>query len=362
MARPLREPIPRIDTSPELYQELKGCTRLTPGEVWEDPIAGHRVGVLDATDPSAVGDLMQGERALAAVQDPPYNFAVGGAGSPGLFAQSLQDYVEFTRGWVTNTLEHLQEHAHLYIWMGADQRRDFQPLADVVILLREFPELESRSWITVRNQRGYGTQHNWMAVRQELLYYRRGKPGFAVQHTAIPRLLRGYYKNVGGRRTETGERSHSDTIRPGNVWIDVQQVFYRSLENVPGAYAQKPLAAVERILAAAEPATRAPGVTPSAKGVSAGRGAPAATPEIVLDLFAHSGTTLLAAERRGLRCFTADVDPVFAEITIRRLEHYRRTGRRGWQCDHPFPELASSGGEASEEAGDASDDAGSATE
>lgn len=322
MSRPLREPIPRIDTNPELYARLKQLARLDPGEIWEDPRRGHRVGVVDATDTTGLARLVDGRRPGMAVQDPPYNFAVGGSSSPGLFATELEHYLAFTREWVANTVDLLADDAHLYIWLGADQRRGFQPAADVAILLREESRLESRSWITVRNQRGYGTQSNWMAVRQEILYYRKGKPDFTVQHTAIPRLLRGYYKSVGGRRTETGERSRGDTIRPGNVWMDVQQVFYRSRENVPGAYAQKPLAAIHRLLASGE--------GPEADG---GDG------NAVLDLFAHSGTTLLAAEQRDRLCITADRDPVFAELTIRRLEHYRRTGRPGWQCDHPFPEL-----------------------
>jgi site-specific DNA-methyltransferase (adenine-specific) len=59
---------------------------------------------------------------------------------------------------------------------------------------------------------------------------------------------------------------------------------------------------------------------------------------LVVDFFAHSGTALLAAEINGRRCFTADVDPVFCEIAIRRLEHFRKTRRLGWQNSHPFEE------------------------
>jgi len=323
MSRRLREPIPRIDTNRALYQQLLPLARLAPGEVWEDPKEGHRVGVLDATDAEQVERLMQGQRAYAAIHDPPYNFAVGGQTSEGLSARSLSSYLDFTRRWVANSVDALADEGHLYVWMGADQRHGFQPVADVAVLMRDFPELESRSWITVRNQRGYGTQGNWMAVRQEILYYRRGVPEFTVQHTEIPRLLRGYYKDVRGRRRENSERSRSDTIRPGNVWMDIQQVFYRSLENVPGAYAQKPLSAIERLLASTAAASRA------ASGANA----------LVIDFFAHSGTTLVAAERIGLPCYTMDRDPVFAELTIRRLEHYRRSGRPGWQCENPFPEL-----------------------
>ena len=121
---------------------------------------------------------------------------------------------------------------------------------------------------------------------------------------------------MNGKKTENLERSKSENIRPGNVWVDVQQVFYRVEENVPGCYAQKPLKAVERLL-----------LTSSAED------------DTVLDCFAHSGTTLIAGERLGRRVLTFDVDPVFAELTIRRLEHYRGTGRTGWQWHNPFPEM-----------------------
>jgi hypothetical protein len=31
--------------------------------------------------------------------------------------------------------------------------------------------------------------------------------------------------------------------------------------------------------------------------------------------------------------------PIFAEIAIRRLEHFRKTGKTGWQWQNPFPEI-----------------------
>ncbi|NQU24714.1 MAG: site-specific DNA-methyltransferase, partial [Candidatus Nealsonbacteria bacterium] len=198
----------------------------------------------------------------------------------------------------------------------ADQNDGFQPLPDFMVMMRDQP-FAPRSFITMRNQRGYGTQKNWMAIRQELLYYVKGKPTFNVDatYTDIPKILRGYYKEVGGKITENLERSRSDTIRAGNVWVDVQQVFYRMEENVSGCFAQKPLKSIDRIVRA-----------------SSGPG------DLVIDLFAHSGTTLLACEILDRRCFTVDVDPIYAEIAIRRLERYRVTGRLGWQNGHPFQE------------------------
>ena len=163
----------------------------------------------------------------------------------------------------------------MYIWLGADQNNNFQPLADFITMMKD-SGFSSRSFITMRNQRGYGTQKNWMSIRQELLYYTKGKPDFNIEaeYTDIPKVLKGYYKKVNGKETENSERSKSEFIRAGNVWIDIQQVFYRMIENVNGCYAQKPLKAIDRIINAG-----------SNKG------------EIVTDFFSHSGTTLISAEK-----------------------------------------------------------------
>jgi len=274
--------------------------------VWRDEIKGHVVACADATDKRFVSPLFADHAPpTLAVHDPPYNMVA-------FERRPVGEYINWCRRWVELTYTLLADNSALYVWLGANQKKHFQPLPQFMAMMAE-TGFESRSLITLRNQRGYGTQKNWMAVRQELLYYTKGKPPFDAQYTDIPKILRGYYKEVGGVTKENLERSRSDCIRPGNVWVDIQQVFYRMEEHVPGCYAQKPLKAIERIVAASS----RPG-------------------ETVIDFFAHSGTTLLACERLGRRCLTMDIDPVFAEITIRRLERYRTAGRAGWQRGHPF--------------------------
>jgi site-specific DNA-methyltransferase (adenine-specific) len=260
--------------------------------------------------------LFGNKKAGLLINDPPYNIKVGSANTKALSKVMPLDYLEFSRRWIGLSDRMSKKNSSLYIWIGADQRDGFQPLPEIIGLMREHKTFRSRSMITLRNQRGYGTQKNWMSVRQELLYYIKGSPEFNVVYTDIPKVLKGYYKEVGGVRTENIERSRSENIRPGNVWMDIQQVFYRMEENVPGAYAQKPIKAIERIILAS-----------SLKG------------DLIGDFFSHSGTTLLAAERLKRKCYTCDIDPVFAELTIRRLERYRATGKTGWQWQNPFPEL-----------------------
>jgi DNA modification methylase len=300
-------PLPRLDTSPDLRSRLIPFCRLRLGDVWRDPEGKHCVGCVDATDAKAVTALVGDTSPTLAIHDPPYNLVA-------FERRSIQEYADWARRWVRLTHAILAKDASLYVWLGAAQNDGFQPLADFMVMMRDEP-FSPRSFITMRNQRGYGTQKNWMAVRQELLYYVKGAPPFHIEaeYTDIPKILRGYYKEINGALTENLERGKSDTIRAGNVWVDIQQVFYRMEENVSGCYAQKPLKCIERIVRASSQPN-----------------------DVIVDFFAHSGSTLLAAEILERRCLTADVDPIYCEMTIRRLEQYRRSGRLGWQNGHPF--------------------------
>ncbi|MEA3296319.1 MAG: site-specific DNA-methyltransferase [candidate division Zixibacteria bacterium] len=292
-------------SNPEIIALLLPSCRLKPGEIWCDPEGKHVVGCGDAADSSFIELTMRERCAVLAIQDPPYNLVM-------FETRSVGEFITWCRRWIDTTNAVLADDASLYIWLGADQNNHFQPLPQFIMMMAQ-TDFNSQSYITMRNQRGYGTQKNWMAVRQELLCYTKGRPCFHVQYTDIPRILRGYYKEVRGVLTENTARGRSDCIRPGNVWVDIQQVFYRMRENVNGCPAQKPLKSIERLVLA-----------------SSNEG------DTVVDSFAHSGTTLIACERLNRRCVTVDLNPLFAEITIRRLERFREIGETGWQRGHPF--------------------------
>lgn len=302
-------PLPRIDNDKTLHSLLLKHCNFKPGEIWGDTDNKHKIGCIDASDNKAVADLMDKKKSSLAVHDPPYNFVA--------FNQlDLEKFIEWSKKWIKITYDSLLPDSSLYIWLGADQNNHFQPLPDFISMMKE-SGFKSKSFITMRNQRGYGTQKNWMSVRQELLFYTKGKPFFDInsEYTDIPKILKGYYKKVNGKVTENLERGKSEFIRAGNVWVDIQQVFYRMEENVNGCYAQKPLKAIARIIEASSKPN-----------------------EMVIDLFAHSGTTLIASEITGRNCYTCDIDPVYCEITKRRLENFRKTGKTGWQNSNPFAE------------------------
>src|SRR5207249_9504425 len=135
----------------------------------------------DATKLEDVKKCFVEEKANLTINDPPYNIVVGNAQTEYLFRIDVKDYLEFSKQWVSNCIRIMADDAHFYVWLGGDYKNDFQPLPDFMIAMRRFKELVPKNFITLRNQRGYGTQKNWMWVRQELLYYAKGNPKFNVE-------------------------------------------------------------------------------------------------------------------------------------------------------------------------------------
>ena len=47
----------------------------------------------------------------------------------------------------------------------------------------------------------------------------------------------------------------------------------------------------------------------------------------VYDPFVGSGTTVIAAERQGRRCFAVEISPAYCDVVVKRWETY--TGKNG---------------------------------
>jgi DNA modification methylase len=62
--------------------------------------------------------------------------------------------------------------------------------------------------------------------------------------------------------------------------------------------------------------------------------------EIVLDAFLGSGTTLIAAERTGRRCYGLELDPTYVDTTIRRWEALTGGSARHADTGRSFDDLA----------------------
>ena len=101
--------VPRLDVAGEFRTRALGCCRLGPGEVWTDPVNGHRVAVMNAADTDAVGELCSGDSPVLVVNDPPYNVSLGTPETDALSVTSLSEYIEWCRQWVVSTVEIIAE-------------------------------------------------------------------------------------------------------------------------------------------------------------------------------------------------------------------------------------------------------------
>ena len=68
--------------------------------------------------------------------------------------------------------------------------------------------------------------------------------------------------------------------------------------------------------------------------------------EIVLDAFLGSGTTVIAAERVGRRCFALEIDPLYVDTAIQRWQAYTGEAARHAATGRSFDEIASTLGDA----------------
>ena len=62
--------------------------------------------------------------------------------------------------------------------------------------------------------------------------------------------------------------------------------------------------------------------------------------EIVLDPFLGSGTTIVAAERTGRRCFGIELDALYVDVIVRRWQSFTRAEARHSTSGKSFNEMA----------------------
>ena len=61
--------------------------------------------------------------------------------------------------------------------------------------------------------------------------------------------------------------------------------------------------------------------------------------DVVLDSFLGSGTTVIAAERTGRRCYGLELDPVYVDVIVRRWQSYTRQTARHAETGRSFAEV-----------------------
>ena len=248
---------------PDRAAELLAKWKVEVGQVWL--LGKHRIMCGDSTIKADVKRLMGDDLAQIIWSDPPWNVNYGGnveeENAQGYKARVMNNdnlgekFPEFVELFVKNFWEFCAPGAPLYVVMGAQE----WPVIDHHLRVRGFHWSSTIVW-----------------VKDQLVLSRKD------YHTQFEPMWYGW-RGDAARLVEVADRKQSDTW-----FIDRPK---KSDEHPT----MKPLELVERSLRNSSQ----PGA-------------------IVLDLFAGSGTTLIASERLGRVCRTMDNDPKFVAVCLER--------------------------------------------
>jgi DNA modification methylase len=245
-----------------------------PGDVFV--LGRHRLVCGDARDPAVLAKLMGAERARLLLTDEPYNKPIRGhitSGDHREFAMASGEMTEmefrtFNLEWIRTTLLHLVEGGVFGTFI------DWRGLHVVQYAAAELALTPLNLIVWAKTNAGMGS------------FYRS-------QHELLPLFKKGEEAHVNNVDLGRGGRWRS------NLWT------YPGASSL-GSGARKGLQD--------HPTVKPVALLADALLDLTGRD------EIVLDPFLGSGSTLIAAERTGRRCYGVEIDPRYVDLIVRRYE------------------------------------------
>ena len=252
-------------------------------DVLDKTILGDTMQVLPYLPPNSV-DLL--------IIDPPYNMdkEFNGAKFKKL---SADDYEEYVNSWIILCLPLLKETATVYVCC------DWGSSGVIEKVLRKYFFVHNR--ITWQREKGRGALSNWKNGMEDVWFATVSKKyTFNVDAVKIRRKVIAPYKQDGQPKDwkETADGKFRDTY-PSNFWDDISIPYWSMPENTAHP-TQKP----EKLLAKLILASSNPG-------------------DVILDPFAGSGTTAVAAKKLGRHYIGIEQNPqycVWAELRLERAD------------------------------------------
>jgi DNA modification methylase len=247
----------------DALEEATKAPRTKPGELWA--LGEHRLLCGDSTKPEDVDRVLAGARAAMAFVDPPYNVSLGDHGGQGRDARK--------RRLANDSLDPVAWESFVRAWA----QTLLVSVDGALYVCMSSKEMPLVSRVLAEEGGHWSDTIIWRKDRFVL--------GRADLQRAYEPIWYGWRESAAHHWC--GDRDQSD------VW-DIARP-----SDSPLAPTMKPLPLMERAI-----------------GNSSVAG------DLVLDLFAGSGSTLIACERTGRRCATVELDPTYAEVALRRWERF----------------------------------------
>ena len=275
------------DCADDLSATPSGPPVTRPGDSWE--LNENRVHCASALDAVAYTALMRGEKAQMVFSDPPYNVRIDGNVS-GLGKKRHREFAmaagemtefEFTRFLVAaiSLFAHQSVEGSLhFICM------DWRHIGQLLAAAREVYQQVINICVWVKDNAGMGS------------FYRS-------QHEFV-----GVFRNARG--------AHRNNIQLGRHGRNRSNVWHYAGANSFSRSGD------EGNLLAMHPTVKPVAMVADAIMDCTSRN------DIVLDGFLGSGTTVIAAERTGRRCYGLEIDPLYVDTIVRRWQSFTRGDAR----------------------------------
>jgi DNA modification methylase len=248
-------------------------------ELWV--LGKHRILSADSREPSAYVRLMNGEKAAMAFTDPPYNVPIAGH----VQGRGRVKHQEFACG--SGEMSDAQFRKFLLISLGsaAQVSRD----GAVHFICMDWRHIDT---LMAVGREIYGSMLN-------LVVWNKTNSGQGS-------FYRSQHELIGVFRV--GETGHQNNVELGKHGRNRSNVWTYSGVNSFGAGRDDALAM--------HPTVKPVALVADAMRDCTSRG------DIILDAFLGSGTTVMAAEKIGRRCFGLEIEPTFLDVAIRRWQAY----------------------------------------
>ncbi|MDW2915242.1 site-specific DNA-methyltransferase [Mesomycoplasma ovipneumoniae] len=210
------------------------------------------------------------------VTDPPYNLNKDyGNNKDNL---EFEEYLEFSRQWLTEAKRVLKDDGTIYIFMG------MRYISYIYIILEKELNMHFNSWITWFYTQGVGKTKGFSPRHDDILMFTKHKSKFTFNLDDI-RIPQKFYRSINNMRGSN----------PGNVW-QFSHMHYCN-KNRKKHPTQKPEALYERMILASSNEN-----------------------DIVLDPFVGSGTMLRVCQQTNRRGIGIEINEEYVRMCKERLE------------------------------------------
>jgi DNA modification methylase len=279
------------DAAPPISRDLRSRT----GELWS--LGEHRLMIGDALEPGIVGYAMDGHTAMAVWTDPPYNVDYTGSDGQQIANDKMTpaDFRAFLHGLFAAAIDHAAPGAPIYIAHADSESYNFRgAMLDAGWLLKQCVVWIKNSFTMGRQD--YQWQHEpilygWKPGAAHYWHGDRNKATVLDDREALEALDKTQLIDLVDRLNAALNPTVIDCPKPSRN--DIHPTM-------------KPVALIHRTLGN----SLLPG-------------------EHVLDVCGGSGSTLMAAETMGAIAHLVEIDPAYADATIKRWQDF--TGKEAFR-------------------------------